>query len=352
MSWQVIKALIGKDLKLFSRDKFYGVMSIFVFVMYLVFYIIMPSKVEETIKIGFFAPEAPNIFFDKIEKEGVIIRNLKSQEELEQAITNKEIHLAISIPQGIQKFLKSQKKNPIYIYYPSDLPGEFREMYDIFIGEMVNQMSGLGINIKNLEIVLGPDMGGKQIPLKNRMIPLFAFMLIITETMGLANLITTEVESGMIPPLMVTKMSVVDLFVGKGITGVFLAFVPTVLIMALTGALSRNSSLIIVTLLLGSMMITGISFFIASISKDMMAVGGWAVILMVCLMLPGMVLIFPGPVSGWVKMIPSFYIVDTLYRAVNFGIGWEGNINNIFLLMVFNIVFIFLGIITLKRKVQ
>ncbi|HDY68371.1 MAG TPA: ABC transporter permease [Candidatus Scalindua sp.] len=352
MNWRTIKTLIAKDFKLFFRNKFFGVMTIFGIILYLVFYFIMPNAVDETIEIGFYAPHAFNMFNENIQEEGLIIRNMKSEDELKQAVTDKELHIGISIPEDIQKSLISGKKPQILVYYSSDLPDEIKEMYTILIGEMINQMSGFKIDIDEVEIVLGPDMGGKQIPYRDRMLPLFAVMLLITETLGLANLITSELEDGTIQALLTTPMKVTDLFVGKGITGVFLAFSPAVLLMIITGSLTQNVLLIITSLLLGSIMVTGLAFFIASISKDMMSVIAWGTLLMIVLFIPAFTVIFPGPVSGWIKVIPSFFLVDTLHRAVNFDIGWSGNLNNIMFLIGFNIIFVFLGIITLKRKVR
>lgn len=351
MSWRTIKTLIAKDFKLFFRNKFFGVMTIFGIILYLVFYFIMPNTVDEKIEIGLYAPQAFSMFYENIE-EGLIIRNMKTEDELKQAVTDKELHIGISIPEDIQKSLMSGKKPQIFVYYSSDLSDEIKEMYTILIGEMINQMSGFEIDIDEIEIVLGPDMGGKQIPYRDRMLPLFAVMLLITETLGLANLITSELENGTIQALLTTPMKVTDLFVGKGVTGVFLAFSPAVLLMIITGSLTQNVSLIIASLLLGSIMVTGLAFFIASISKDMMSVIAWGTLLMIVLFIPAFTVIFPGPVSGWIKVIPSFFLVDILHRAVNFDIGWSGNLNNIMFLIGFNIVFVFLGIITLKRKVK
>lgn len=351
MNWRTIKTIIAKDFKLFFRNKFFSIMTIFGIIIYLVFYFIMPNTVDEKIEIGLYAPQAFSIFYENIE-EGLIIRNMKNEDELKQAVTDKELHIGISIPEDIQKSLISGKKPQIFVYYSSDLSDEIKEMYTILIGEMINEMSGFEIDIDQVEIVLGPDMGGKQIPYRDRMLPLFAVMLLVTETLGLANLITSELESGTIQALLTTPMKVIDLFVGKGVTGVFLAFSPAVLLMIITGSLTQNVLLIITSLLLGSIMVTGLAFLIASISKDMMSVMAWGTLLMIVLFIPAFTVIFPGPVSGWIKVIPSFFLVDTLHRAVNFDIGWSGNLNNIMFLIGFNIIFVFLGIITLKRKVK
>jgi ABC-2 type transport system permease protein len=351
MSWQIIKMLVIKDFILFFRDKFFGVMTVFGIVLYFFIYFIMPHTVKETIEIGLYGPQASIMFNKNIEIEGLLIRHMQTEDELKQAVTDKELHIGISIPGDIQESLIAWKKPQIVVYYSSDLPDEIKEMYTILMSEMINQMSGFKLGIDDVEIVLGPDMGGKQIPYRDRLIPLLAFMIIVTETFGLANLITSELEIGTIQALLTTPMKVIDLFVGKGITGVFLAFSPAILLMIVTGSLTQNILLIILSLLLGSIMVTGLAFFIASISKDMMSVIGWGTLLIIVLFIPAVSIIFPGPVSGWIKVIPSFFLINILYRAVNFNIGWSGNLNNIMALIGFNIVFVFIGIISLKRKV-
>ena len=226
-----------------------------------------------------------------------------------------------------------------------------KDIYNILLCEKIAQLSGMELNIRKSEIILGPDMGGKQISHRDRMLPLFLLMLLLTETLGLANLISTEIEKGTIHALAVTPMRVVDLFAGKGITGVLLAFSPALIMIILTGNLTHNILLIIISLLLGSMMVTGMAFLIASISKNMMTVVGWGTFFMIFLLIPAIAVIFPGPVSGWIKSIPSFFLTDILHRAVNFHIGWSGNLINILFLLGFNIIFVLLGIFALKRKV-
>ena len=350
MSWRIIQALITKDLMLFFRDKLFGIMTIVAICLYIGFYFIMPRNVKEIIEIGIHAPKAPIILNKNMEEEGFIIKNMRTEDELRQAVADNELHIGISVPEDILKSFLSGEKPRVFVYYLSDLPDEIKEMYTIFMGEMINQMSGAKIELETVEMILGPDMGGKQIPYRNRMIPLFIFMLLIAETMGLANLITSELENGTIQALLTTPMKIIDLFAGKGFTGVFLAFSQTVFLMIITGSLTQNVLLIIITLLLGSLMITGLAFYIASISKNLMSVVAWSSLSIVILSLPTFTAIFPGPVSGWIKMIPSFSIVDILHRAVNYNIGWSGNVNNLIRLIGFNIIFIVLGIITLKRK--
>ena len=193
-------------------------------------------------------------------------------------------------------------------------------------------------------------MLGMQIPPRDRMRPLFAILLIMTETFGLANLISEEVERRTINALLVTPVSVKDLFTAKGITGVSLAFVQAALFMAIVGGMSRQPLIILAALLLGAVLVTGIGFLIAALSKDFMSVMAWGIVTLIPLFIPSFSIMFPGTVTGWVKVIPSYYLVDTVHLVANFGAGWGDVWLNLLILLGFDLAIAWIGIIALGRK--
>ena len=348
MNWSIIRTLVIKDLVLFYRDKFFGLMTIFGLVLYIIFYLVMPKSIDETIEIAVHAPHFFYSILEQQQKQGIVVQKMASKEELKQAIIEKKFQFGISIPDDIQTSFFSGNKPQIYIYSSSELPEEIKEMYPAFMGEMFfGNSQG---NIEIVETVLGPDMGGKQIPYRDLLLPMFVFIILVMETLGLANLITSEIESETANALLVTPMSVVEFFVSKGLTGILLAFPQAAFFMFITGTLTQHILLILFALILGTTFLTGLSFFIASVSKDMMSVVGWSVLLMIVLIIPTIGILFPVMISNWIKIIPSYFLVDILHKAVNFGIGWSGNMKNILFLLGYNIIFVSLGIMTLRRK--
>jgi ABC-2 type transport system permease protein len=347
-----MQALIINDYKMFFRDKFFGIMTVLGLIMFILFYFIMPARINETITIGIYSPYASSLLENIPEEAGVVLREVDSEDELRRSIIDNEIYVGISIPEDVLASFLSGKRPHIYVFYSADIPEEVKEMNTILIGEMINELSGNALEIEEVEIVLGPDMGGRQIPYRDRLLPMLVFMLMITEVIGLSNLITAELQTGTIEALLATPMKVVDFFVGKGITGISLAFSQIFLLMIVTRSLTQNAGLIVISLLLSVIMVTGIAFIIASVSRDMMSVIGWGTLVLIILIIPAVTVVMRAPVSGWVKMIPSFFIVDILHKAINFDIGWGGNIRNILSLAGFDIVFACLGIVILKRKVR
>jgi len=61
---------------------------------------------------------------------------------------------------------------------------------------------------------------------------------------------------------------------------------------------------------------------------------------------------FPGAVTGWVKVIPSYYLVDTVHRVANFGAGWGDVWLNLLILLGCDLALTWIGIIALRRKAR
>jgi hypothetical protein len=354
MNWRIIRALIFNDYRNFFRDKLFGVMTVFGMVMFILFYFIMPSTMDETIEIGLYAPFAAAIVEKIPSDEGLILHAMESEDQLKIAVIENRFPVGISISDEAMTSALSGERPRIVVYYSSAIPDEMREMNTMLIremiNEMINEMAGRSLDIDEVRIVLGPDMEGRQIPHRDRMLPMLVFMLLAGEIIGLSHLITSEVQAGTIHALMVTPMKVIDFFVGKGLTGLSMAFSQILLLMIVTTSMSHNVSLILVSLLLGAIMVTGIAFIIAAVAKEMMSVIAWGTLALIVMVIPAFAVMFPGAATGWIKFFPSYFLVDTLHRAINFNIGWGGNIRNILLLAGINVVSVSIGIVALKRK--
>jgi ABC-2 type transport system permease protein len=122
--------------------------------------------------------------------------------------------------------------------------------------------------------------------------------------------------------------------------------------MALVGGFNHSPLIVLVTLLLGSAMVVGIGFLLASLARDVTVVTGWGVLIMIILAVPGFGSTIPGLLSGWTKIIPSFYLTDTVSRVVNYGAGWGDISLNIAILAAFTSAAVALGLFSLRRRYQ
>ncbi|MAU01555.1 MAG: ABC transporter [Anaerolineaceae bacterium] len=352
MNGRILLALIQKDIQVFFSNQFFALVTGLALVAYAAIYFLMPATVDETVEMAIFAPALPQLFADTLEDDGVILKNMESQAALETAVIDNEYAVGVVLPEELNQALASGEQGQIELYFSPDFPEELKEAYIILFEEIGYNLGGQRLNIEVHEEILGVDRAGNQIPQREKMLPLFAVLILTVETMGLASLISSEIEAGTLQALLITPMRMEGLFIAKGTVGVGLAFFQAMVLMAVTGGLSQQPLLITVALLLGSFMVTGLGFLIASVATDIMSVMAWSVPIILLLALPAFGLLLPGITTDWVQILPSYYLIDTVYGAATLNLGWADAGSNLLILAAFSLAFMGLGIVVLRRKFQ
>lgn len=349
MNGRIIGALVVKDLLLYFRNRFFAVITVLALVFYAAIYFVLPSTVDETITIAAYAPQLPDAMAQMLDAQSVELVTYESAEALREAVENGDEQAGIVLDEATMTALTNGDPAEITIYFAASLPDEAGESISTLLGSSFHT----GASVDNVTFdteIIGRDMVGQQITERDRLIPLFAVFVLLAETLGLASLITEEVEHRTLTALMVTPVSVGGVFVSKGIMGVGLAFTQAAILMAVTGSLSNQPLLLLVALLLGSMLVTGVGFMIASVARDMLSVMGYGVFFMIVLIIPALTVIFPGVVTSWVEIIPTYYLIDTIHQVANFGAGWGDVTNNLLILLVTGVALLGLGVMVLQRR--
>ncbi len=351
MNLRIVRALVAKDFSLFLRNRFYALVTALGLVTYIVIYAVMPSAVDETLLVGLYAPGVPPEIQPPPE-QGLVIERVESEEILIEAVIEGQYHAGIALPEGIAENGTSSQKPTVTLYFVADAPEELRGAVEFLVTDLAHQLAGNELTVETSVEVLGPDTSGAAIPTRDRMIPLFAVALIMFETLALATLISEETELRTAQALLVTPARVRDLFAAKGFLGVGLAFGQAALFMAIVGGMSSQPLVILAALVLGAVMVTGAGFLVASVAKDMMSVMAWGFIVVIVFTIPTFAILFPGAISDWIKVVPSYYLADTLHQAVNFGAGWGDVWPNLLILLGFDLALVWGGIWALRRRLQ
>jgi ABC-2 type transport system permease protein len=66
---------------------------------------------------------------------------------------------------------------------------------------------------------------------------------------------------------------------------------------------------------------------------------------------PSFGVLFPGAITSWIKVLPSYYLVDTVHRVANFGSGWGDIWLNLVILLGYCLVITLMGILLIRRRV-
>ncbi len=349
MNARIIAALVIKDVVLIFRNKLFLLITIVGSIAYIAIYFVMPTTVDESLKIGLYsdAPAVPPVFQNLIDggQEGLDVDRLDTDQALRDAVDQGTYIAGIALPADIL----TGDDPEIQIYTKSDTPEEVAQSLEFMVTELAYVQGGQ-LPVTTQE-VLGTDLIGAQIPMQDQMRTILPSILIIVQLFSLATLISEEFEGRTVRAVLVSPANIVDFFVAKGVFGVGMAFGQGLIIAAIIGGLATQGGIVILTLLLASLAITGMGFLCGAFSKDNMSAVSWSFVVMMLLLMPAMTALTPG-VSNWVRIIPSYYFVDTLHRAMNFGMGWADLWSNLLIMAGFATAFITLGILALRRKVR
>jgi len=348
MNWQVIKTLVLKDVTLYFRDRFFALITVLSLVFYIGIYFVMPSSVDETLNFAVYSADADAVPSLAFHGQGVAFDVLDSEDALISSVESGDYAAGIVLPADFATQSAAGEAAELTLYYAANLPEELRGAVEaLFAGGL----GGMDMsNITLTQEVIGVDRVGDQIPLRERAVPMFAVLILLVETLGLASLIAEERETRTVRALMVTPMNITGLFVSKGIVGVGLAFSQAALLMLVTGGLSHNPLLVLLVLLLGSLLVTGLAFLIASFARDMMSVMGWGVIAILVLTVPAFTLLAPGFSSDWMQLVPSYHLIDAVDQIANLDAGFADIVTNLLVLLVTGVGVLVLGGVVLRSK--
>lgn len=351
MNLRLIDTLVQKDLSIFFRNRFFAIITVMGIIAYLVVYFVMPGTVDDTLEIGLYSPVGIPVF-EEIDEEGLEFVRVTSEEDLRQAIIDGRFLAGISLPADALARLLAGESPAIDVFFAADVTPEIKDAVAMVIQEVGYMVTGQTLDIEVSEEVLGLDFGGTPLPPRDRLRPLLAVMLIMVETMGLATLISAEIERHTVNALLVTPATVVDVFVAKGIAGISLAFGQAAVFMAIVGGLDKQPLVVLTALFLGAVLVIAAGFIIGALAKDMLSVLAWSMPVIIILLIPSIAIAFPGSVTGWVEVLPSYYLVDTIHRASNFGAGWSDVWQNLMILLGFGLALVWTGTVVLRRRMQ
>ena len=354
----MIRALVQKDFLLFFRNPFFTLLTAAGLLAYIAIYLLMPSTVDDQLGLALYVESGDSSPMASTLADTLQAQLIDSQDALVQAVNDGTYVAGLVLSADDLSAIQSGADVSIPVYYAPGTTADLRSAVTDVLTVAFNTVSFLTgaqtfhIN-ENVE-VLGADVSGivKPLPLRDRMLPTFLLLILSIEMMGAATLISEEVENRTAQALLVTPLTTGGFFTSKALMGILLAFAQVLILVVVTGKIATSPLMLIVILLVGSLMATGIAFLVASVSRDMISAIAWGTLALIVLALPAIIVIFPSIASGWINVIPSYYLVDALHRTMNFGATWSDVLPNLLIMLVIGFVVLGIGSAVLRRRFQ
>ena len=400
--WAIVAAIIKKDLKAYSRDTLYILLSAVGLVLFIGVFWVTPDTVDETIVLGVHQTDLGDLL-ERLESGlesgsavgaaqlpagslsqaldlvqlpskdalaavvagdleawktadgSIVLRDKKAGDPEPPAASRVQPQIGIDFPEGFTSAVASGSPTTVTVYSGSGVPPETRTAMTGLVREMAYLVAGDGLPVtlpNQEEAVLGRDRAGDQVSIREKMRPMLAFFVLMIETFALASLIASEVSARTVTAILVTPARLSDLLLAKTIYGMLLAFSQALLLLLAVGAFTlSNWPLLLVTLLLGGLMFTGVAMITGAAGKDFLGTIFYGMLFLLPLAVPALAVLFPGSASLWIKVLPTYGLIQILTGATAYGDTWVNVTGYLALAAAWVAVLYAVGLFVLRRKV-
>ncbi|MFH2113801.1 MAG: ABC transporter permease [Spirochaetota bacterium] len=379
-------AILRKDLLQFSRNRLYLALSLVSLVMFISFFWLIPTTVEEYAVIGtsyadlgWFEAELTNA-----DDEGLRIIRFPDEDSLRRTVEKTAIawlgadnsltildrddragrtkggkrikpNLGLAFPDTFVQDSEAGRQLVVKLFVNNDTPVELQGAMTSMVREMVFMIAGHELPVSEApedEVVLGTDRTGSRIPLRDRLRPMLAFFVAMMETFAISALISTEIMQKTAMAIVATPASRAELLLSKVIFGTLLIFGQAVVLLAAVGAFSGGKVLILLcAAFMGALMFSGIAMLTGSLGKDFMGSLSWNMMIIIPFVIPAFSILFPGSAPPWVRLVPSWGLIEIFDTSMNFGARWSEVVLYFGISLVWVGAILGLGLASLSRKV-
>jgi ABC-2 type transport system permease protein len=352
----MIATLVLKDIKLFFRNRFFAVVTVLSVVAFTAIYFLIPENAgNPTLGMAFYLENRETSFIDDTFDDPDTYTYFNSEAEMLAALEAGEDYFAgLSISEADNQAIINNEPVTLNAYYAPDIPSEVKQVFEDVMLLIVNignpEFRGKLERINTEKVTLGNDIKDTPISTRDRLLPMLLIFILSVEVLGLATLIVREIQTGTARALITSPLRLSQFFTSKALMGMILAFSQVFIILAVTGKITTSPLLLITTLLLGCFLIVGVGFLIAAIAKDNMSVMAWGALALMTFGIPGIAISLPGLATGWMQIIPSYYLIDSVYKILNFNAGWADVGNSLIILLALGTVLVLFGSAVLRKR--
>jgi ABC-2 type transport system permease protein len=383
----IIGLILKKDLTEYSRDRLWMFLTLLVLFFMIIVFWVLPGRVDESIPVGISGLGDPAALasLQSTEEEGLRLVAFDTAADLRSVVAGEadawqanaavvvipndsdakepdganktNVDVGLAFPSDFLATTAAGNKTTVEIFVDAQVPEELKSSMSSFVKELAFTVAGSPLpvdtaNPQEVYTVLGQDRAGNQVTPRESFRPLLVFLVLVMEMFGMSSLIAREVQTKTVTALLVTPATTGDVLAAKGIAGAVLGLGQAVILLAAIDVMGNEPLLIVTLMLLGAVMVSGTAMVAGSLGRDFLSNLFYGVMFMVPLMIPAFTVLFPGTASGWIRVLPSYPLVQGLVKVATYGEGWAEALPDVGALAAWCVALFVLGWFVLKRKVE
>lgn len=378
----LVAAIVLKDLREFAGDKMWLTITPLGLASMIIAFWVLPSTVDETVSLGI-SPQAMaeplDAMFNRgdaqqeeaataieliaFDNEAALTAAIAGEEPGEDGEEPPDLSMGLAFADDFSKAIVAGEPTRVTLVVDGTMPEPFEramasEAREIAWAYQASSRGGhprdaLPVSLpERSHSILGEDRAGNQVPLRERMRPMLALLVLMIGSIGLAGLVAVEIEQRTVTALLVTPVRTADLLAAKGLTGAVLAMGQALVFVVATWSFGESPLLVLTLMLLGSVMMSAIGMIAGAAGRDFMSTMFYGFALIVPLLVPAFSVLLPGSAALWIRLLPSYGLTEALIRVVGYGWGWGEVLPHLGATLGWLVVLFLIALSVLKRRVE
>jgi len=266
MSIRRIAILLGKDFKYGSKGFVFILAIVAPILISIVLNLVFGTFFSQTAKLGI-SDQGKSRLVDLISaSDSVQTRTYTSAEALRKAVETGAVDIGVSLPVNFDEVASSGSPTVLTAYVWGESLAKNRSILVASINSAVRQLAGQEVPVQIETTTLGDT---QSVPWSDRLLP---FVLLYAVTIGgimvPASLIVNEKQKHTLTALAITPTTLIEIFAAKGLVGVILAMVMSVVILLMNQAFGVQTGLLMIVLCLGAVLASLFGLVLGALIKD------------------------------------------------------------------------------------
>lgn len=321
MSVRRVAILLGKDFKYGSKGFIFIMAIVAPILISLVLNLVFGTFFSQTAKLGI-NDQGNSRLVDLVSaSDSVQTRTYASADDLTRAVEVGAVDMGVSLPDNFDEDALSGNSIVLPAYVWGESLAKNRGILLASINSAVRQLAGQEVPVQIETTTLGD---AQSVPWSDRLLP---FVLLYAVTIGgmmvPASLIVDEKQKRTLTALAITPTTLGDILAAKGLMGVILAMVMSIVILLMNQAFGVQTGLLMIVLGLGAVLAALFGLVLGALVKDINTLFATIKGIGILLYAPVFVYMFPQ-IPQWIgNIFPTYYIIQPVVEISQRGGTWS-----------------------------
>lgn len=321
MSIRRVAILLGKDFKYGSKGFVFIMAIVAPILISLVLNLVFGTFFSQTAKLGI-NDQGDSLLVNIVSaSDSVQARTYSSADDLMRAVEAGAVDMGVSLPENFDEDALSGNSIVLPAYVWGESLAKNRGILLASINSAVRQLAGQEVPVHIETTTLGD---AQSVPWSDRLLPLvLLYAVTIGGIMVPASLMVDEKQKHTLTALAITPATLGDILAAKGLVGVILALVMSIVILLMNQAFGVQTGLLMIVLGLGAVLAALFGLVLGALIKEINTLFATIKGIGILLYAPVFVYMFPQ-IPQWIgKIFPTYYIVQPVVEISQQGGVWS-----------------------------